>query len=268
MPELIATFVWALALMLLVMSAGWLVQRHEDQPAWSDVFWTFGVGTAGMACALTPLEGLPAPLVRRGLIAALCGIWSLRLGLHIAVRTAGGGQDARYAQMREQFGAGFQRHMLGFMLIQAPIGAALAGVVMIAAHAPGAPGLWDAASGAILALAIAGEGLADRQLARFKADPQNRGQICDAGLWARSRHPNYFFEWLIWLAYPLSALNYGLDRPWVWASLAGPVLMYLLLTRVSGVPPLERSMLASRGDAYRAYQARVPAFFPRLKLGA
>jgi steroid 5-alpha reductase family enzyme len=84
--------------------------------------------------------------------------------------------------------------------------------------------------------------------------------VCDAGLWHWSRHPNYFFEWLYWLAYPALALAGG----WQWGLLAfaAPALMFVLLTRISGIPMLEREMLAAKGDAYRAYQQRVSAFFP------
>jgi steroid 5-alpha reductase family enzyme len=111
-----------------------------------------------------------------------------------------------------------------------------------------------------LLLAIGGEGLADAQLARFKADPANHGKVCDAGLWGWSRHPNYFFEWLVWTAWPVIAI--GLAWPWGWLALAGPAFMALLLIKGSGVPPLEAAMIRSRGEAYRAYQRRVSVFIP------
>jgi steroid 5-alpha reductase family enzyme len=117
---------------------------------------------------------------------------------------------------------------------------------------------------AIAVIAIAGEGLADRQMHEFRRDPRNKGKVCDAGLWGLSRHPNYFFEFLYWLTYPALALSGG----WAWGLLAfgAPVLMFILLTRISGIPMLEREMLASKGAAYRAYQQRVSAFFPFPKL--
>jgi steroid 5-alpha reductase family enzyme len=94
----------------------------------------------------------------------------------------------------------------------------------------------------------------------FKADPANKGKVADLGLWGWSRHPNYFFEWLGWLAYPVIGLDPA--QPFTWLSLTAPLVMFLLLTRVSGIPPLEAAQIASKGDAYRAYQARVSAFFP------
>jgi steroid 5-alpha reductase family enzyme len=87
--------------------------------------------------------------------------------------------------------------------------------------------------------------------------------VCDLGLWAWSRHPNYFFEWLGWFAYPAFAIDLSGRYPWGWATLLAPVLMFLVLRFGTGVPPLEAHMLRSRGQAYRAYQARVAAFLPR-----
>jgi len=107
-------------------------------------------------------------------------------------------------------------------------------------------------------LCVGGEALADRQLARFRAEPANRGRTCRAGLWAWSRHPNYFFEWLHWFAYPLLAFGH----PQWWLALAGPVLMLLFLYRLSGIPWTEQQSLRTRGDDYRRYQAQVSAFIP------
>jgi len=102
-------------------------------------------------------------------------------------------------------------------------------------------------------------------LERFRRNPANRGRVCDTGLWGRSRHPNYFFEVLGWFAYVAIAIEpaggYGIG----WAAFAGPALMYWLLVYVSGVPPLEAHMLRARGDAFRAYQARVNVFWPSLR---
>ena len=100
-------------------------------------------------------------------------------------------------------------------------------------------------------------------MAAFKSDPAHRGKICDTGLWAWSRHPNYFFEWLGWCAWPLFAIDLGGGWPWGWLALSGPAYMYWLLTRVSGVPLLEAHMRRSRPEAFAAYAERTSAFFPR-----
>jgi steroid 5-alpha reductase family enzyme len=115
---------------------------------------------------------------------------------------------------------------------------------------------------AILVAGIAGEWTADRQLTLFKADPRNRMAVCDVGLWSLSRHPNYFFEWLFWLAYPVIAIDLAGFNPYGWAALVAPTAMYWVLVHVSGIPPLEQHMLRSRGQAFHAYQKRTRAFFP------
>ena len=118
--------------------------------------------------------------------------------------------------------------------------------------------------GIALALScIAGEALADRQMRQFRANPANKGKICNTGLWARSRHPNYLFEFLFWGAYPLLGLT--TQSTWSLLSLAAPALMYLTLRYASGVPPLEAAMLESRGEAYRQYQSHTGAILPRFR---
>ena len=102
------------------------------------------------------------------------------------------------------------------------------------------------------------EALADLQLKRFRADPANRGKVCDVGLWRWSRHPNYFFEWLHWFAYVLLAVG----SPVWYLTLIGPVLMLVSLLWVTGIPFVEAQSLRSRGDAYRDYQRRTSPFVP------
>lgn len=246
-----------LAAMTVVMTASWLVQRAVGNAGWTDVFWTFGSGLTLAAAALWPLEGASA---RQVLVAALVFAWSLRLGLYVARRVAAHPEDARYAHFRKEWGEKFQSRMLTLSLPQAPATALLAVSVALAAHRPGPLGAQDALGVAILILAIAGEGLADSQMKRFKADPANAGKVCDAGLWGWSRHPNYFFEWTAWLAYPAIALDPA--QPLTLFSFTAPVVMLALLTRGSGLPPLEAAMLRSKGALYADYQARVSAFFP------
>ena len=107
-------------------------------------------------------------------------------------------------------------------------------------------------------VALGGETLADRQLAGFKADPSNRGKVCRTGLWRSSRHPNYFFEWLVWV----SLFVVALPAPWGWITIFAPALMLFFLLRVTGIPYTEQQSLRSKGDAYRAYQRTTNAFFP------
>jgi steroid 5-alpha reductase family enzyme len=262
MPELVLLILGLLAALVGVMAVAWIVQRAARDTGWVDVFWTLGSGAACVAAALWPLPSDQALPERRWLVAALAGVWSLRLGLYIAVRVGRAAEeDSRYRALRETWGAAYQRRLLPFVLVQAPVGAVLALAAALAARAPGSElGLRDMAALAIGILAIAGESLADAQMSRFRKDPANHGRIMDEGLWGLSRHPNYFFEWITWWAYPVLALDPS--RPVTWLSLGAPLVMFLILRFVTGVPPLERSMLARRGRAFAEYQSRVNAFVP------
>lgn len=249
------------AALSVAMAGAWLVQRLTHNGGWVDVIWSFATGAAGVAYALTArLEG-PGP--RQWLIALLVAAWSLRLGLHILDRTRGAPEDRRYAAFRVDWGEDFERRMFWFLQIQAAAASLLAISVLLAARNPrSGVGVADGAGVAVLAVAMLGEAVADWQLRQFRGDPRNHGGICDSGLWGWSRHPNYFFEWLGWVAYPVFAINLDGSTPFGWLALSGPAFMYWLLVHVSGIPPLEQQMLHSRGDAFRAYQARVSAFVP------
>lgn len=263
---MLAAALSALVFMLAVMLAGFAYQRAVANTGWVDVFWTYGTGAAGVAAALLPTTG-QAIAPRQILVAALVAVWSLRLGTFVALRVAAStSEDARYQAFRERWGAAYQRNLFWLLMAQPPVSALLALAVMLAAHAPGPLGLRDLLAALIMALAVGGESLADRQLSAFKRGKHAEGAICKRGLWSWSRHPNYFFEWLGWWAYPAIALDPA--HPLSWASLAAPAAMFLVLRFGTGVPPLEASMLKSRGDAFRAYQVRVSAFVPLPPKGA
>ena len=254
-----ALVVIALALWIL-MAVAWVVRQRTGNSGWVDTIWTFAVGLVGAGSALWPV-GSEAPNARQWLVAALVAIWSLRLGLHIAIRTAGISDDPRYAAFAKEWGAGASWRMFVFLQNQALGSIPLVFAIFVAARFPANELRWQDVLGAlILLVGIAGEAWADAQLKRFRTDPANRGRVCDVGLWRWSRHPNYFFEWFCWLAYPVIALS--LSYPWGLATLLAPVFMYWILVYVTGIPPLEEQMLRSRGERYRAYQSRTSKFFP------
>jgi steroid 5-alpha reductase family enzyme len=258
---MIITFIAAATLLSAIMAGAWALQRATGNSGWVDAVWSFGLGVAGLVLALVP--GIEAPSVRQIVVAVLIALWSLRLGLYIAQRSRHGPEDARYAALRREWGTEFEKRLFIFLQIQAAAAALLGLSMMLAAHNPAPwPRFLDFAGIAVLIAAVAGEGLADEQLRRFKANPANKGRVCDAGLWAWSRHPNYFFEWLGWVAYPLLAIDLSGGWYWGWLAVSGPAFMYWLLVYVSGIPLLEKQMLQARGAAYTAYQARVSPFFP------
>jgi steroid 5-alpha reductase family enzyme len=161
--------------------------------------------------------------------------------------------------MREFWGERAQRNFFLFFQAQALFIVIFALPLLAVTLSPRpALDLWDALGVVIWVVAVAGETVADRQLARFRADPANRGKTCRLGLWRLSRHPNYFFEWLHWWAYvPL-----GIGGPWGWVTLLGPAMMWLFLFRITGIPHTEQQALISRGDDYRDYQRTTSVLIP------
>jgi steroid 5-alpha reductase family enzyme len=251
----------AIALSLSVLMVGaWLVQQRTGNSGWVDTIWTFSLGLVGAASALWPIGGA-APNARQWLIAVLVTAWSLRLGLHIARRSAGITDDPRYAAFAREWGADSPRKMFVFLQNQALGSIPLAFAIFVAARFPAATLRTQDYLGALILLAgIAGEAVADAQLKGFRGRAANHGRVCDVGLWRWSRHPNYFFEWFGWLAYPVIAVSPA--YPFGWAALLAPLFMYWILVHVTGIPPLEQQMLRSRGERYRDYQARTSMFFP------
>jgi steroid 5-alpha reductase family enzyme len=251
----------AIALSLSILMAGaWMVQQRTGNSGWVDTIWTFSVGLVGAVSSLWPFAGTP-PNARQWLVAALVMMWSLRLGVHIAVRTSGISDDPRYAAFAREWGVNAPRRMFVFLQNQGLGSVPLVFAIFVAAHFPGDALRWrDCLAALVLLAGIIGESIADSELKQFRETPGRHGQVCDVGLWRWSRHPNYFFQWLGWLAYPLIAISP--DYGWGWASLLAPVFMYWILVHVTGIPPLEEQMLRSRGERYREYQSRTSTFFP------
>lgn len=245
----------ALAALSALMLALWFAQRRSGNAGIVDVAWGANIGVAAVAWAALGDGWAP----RRILVAALVGLWSARLTWHLWQRVVGEEEDGRYAWMRSEYGGGFDRFMLWFFQAQAVLAWALSlPVAVIAANESVGWRVQDGLAVALFVVSIAGEAVADRQLAAWRGDPENRGRTCRAGLWRYSRHPNYFFEWLHWCVYPLLALG----QPWGWVLWLAPAVMLFLVVKVTGIPPTEAQSVRSRGDDYRAYQRETNAFFP------
>lgn len=251
-------FAYVLILAALYFSATWVVARLLDNWSIVDVAWSYGFALIGLWILAVSAWNPSDPFLW---LAIATTLWSLRLGTHLAARVLGhlDREDGRYLKMRAEWGAATGWKMYRFYLYQA-VALALLLLPLISAAPAGAPRLWHWVGLALFLLAMAGESLADAQLAAFKRDPAHRGQVCRRGLWAWTRHPNYFCEWLTWLAFALLSCNgtyFGLP------GFVCAAVMYHLLTKVTGIPLTEAQLLASKGEAYAAYQREVPAFWPR-----
>lgn len=242
--------------MVLVMGIGFLVQLRTRNAGIVDALWAAGVGAAGMVFAWGG-TGLPG---RRMLLAGLAALWGFRLAGYLFFnRVWGRPEDGRYAMLREKWGEKAFQFLFIFFQIQA-LWVVLFALPFLAvgANSRAFPSWLDALGVLIWILAVAGESLADSQLARFRDQPGHQGKTCRSGLWHYSRHPNYFFEWVHWFAYVVLALG----SPLWWLSLSGPVVMLVFLYKITGIPYTEKCALQSRGDDYRRYQETTSAFVP------
>lgn len=241
--------------MLALGLAGWLITLPRNNVNLVDSLWSLFFLADALIYAFSP-ETLTE---RAALVLILVTLWALRLSLHLLRRNWGKPEDHRYQAIRRNNSPGFAWKSL---FIVFGLQAVLAGVIVLplfAAIGAATPLSSLDYLGALLVLTGLGfEAMADRQLARFKADPANRGQVMDRGLWRYSRHPNYFGEACVWWGFWLIALASG--AAW---SILSPLLMTFLLLRVSGVALLEKD-IAERRPAYRDYIARTSAFLPWL----
>jgi steroid 5-alpha reductase family enzyme len=254
-------FLIGAAVSVLIMVITWLVQCRTKNAGIVDVVWSFTV----TAPVLTVTVG---SITRNNWIAPALMLfvhlmWALRLSWYLHSRYKSEVEDARYTALRQEWGASANAKMLRFYLAQTMGSFLLALPLVVIATAPRtAPWIPILFSSAIL-LSIFLESLADRQLAAFKANPANKGQICRSGLWSRSRHPNYFFEWTIWVWFATWALTSGYI-PISLMALIAPAMMYHFLVNVTGVKPTDEHMARTRPEAYADYARTTPAFFPRI----
>lgn len=252
---------WGLSASALMMFVLWLVQRRTNNAGIVDAGWAFGIGGLTLGIAFFS-EGA---VLRRVLVAAIAVVWSMRLGYHLVRRTSNEPEDGRYQNLRNWAGDKQQAVLFAFFLMQASWVVLFAMPQYIAMQNKSPFAWFDIAAIGIFAISFIGESIADRQLAAFRQSAGNRGKVCRVGLWRYSRHPNYFFEWLHWFAYPLLAAGLG---ELAWLTMIGPGLMLLFLLKITGIPPTEKRALQSRGEQYREYQRTTSAFVPWFPKGS
>ncbi len=239
---------------MLIFWAIYLVRRNVSIV---DIAW--GIGFVAVVLVYFMLgEGF---IWRKVLVVTVVSIWAVRLVNHLALRFLPEQDDPRYHLLLRKW------PYVNYPTFQVLTLFLLQGCLITILSLPFALMSQDELSyfstyevfGLLLwMVGVVGESVADRQLEQFKQNPANAGQVCDWGLWKYSRHPNYFFEWIVWVGFCLMALS----APWGLFSVISPILMFFLLVMGSGIPITEAHALEKKGDAYRDYQKRTSAFFP------
>jgi steroid 5-alpha reductase family enzyme len=260
MNSVLSILALATVLAVLLMTIIYLLGRRMHNYGIVDIAWSWGFSLLVLFYAFTA-GGLP---LRNQLLCACVILWSGRLGWHLYRRVMGHHpeEDGRYLQLREEWGSRTDRLMFGFYQLQAAVLILLSIPYLIVVRNPTAeihPLEWLGVVTVILA--VLGEGIADAQLNRFKLNPENRGKTCRDGLWGYSRHPNYFFEWLVWMGIFAIALT----SPYGWLAAISPLLILYFLLKKTGIPATEEQALRTKGDDYREYQRTTSAFIPWFK---
>ena len=249
------------AIVVVMMFVLWLIHLRIGNASIVDPGWAFGLPVLAVTYAWLGT----GYLWRRWVFAGMAVIWGTRLGFHLLARILGDPEEGRYQELRRQWKTKLPLKFLIFFEFQALLDVFLSVPFLLAAVNPAQSLSLAEYAGCVLWLvAVIGEAVADGQLAAFKRSPASRGQVCQQGLWRYSRHPNYFFEWLIWVAWAVFALA----SPHGWITLSCPLLMFYFLFRVTGVPATEAQALRSKGEAYRRYQQTTSVFIPWFRKAA
>jgi steroid 5-alpha reductase family enzyme len=238
-----------------VMLLPWLIHFPLRNAAIVDAGWAGGLALLGVLYAVMGAGWAP----RRIAIAFMASVWGLRLALYLLfTRVIGHPEEGRYVQLRKQWRNNISLKFL-FFKFQTVLCIVLAVPFLLASQNPApAFSIFEYVAVVLWVVTIAGEVTADMQLSAFKSNADNSGKTCRVGLWNYSRHPNYFFEWLIWVAFCLFAI----DSKFGYLAFVPPALMLYFLFRVTGIPATEAQALRTRGEDCMRYQETTSAFVP------
>ena len=233
--------------------ATWLASLKQRDVSLVDRMWSLMIAAPAIAYAWV----LDPPWNLRTVgMSLLLAFWAVRLAAYVSRRNWGHGEDRRYQAIRARNEPNFPIKSLYLVFVLQAVLAWLISTPLLAVFTYDRGTTWlDIAGLAIVLFGVVFEAVADQQLARFKADPANRGKVMDRGVWRYTRHPNYFGEFCAWWGFFVMALPLG---PW---SFVSPLIMSVLLLKVSGVALLEKD-IGERRPAYRDYILRTNAFFP------
>ncbi len=249
----LTSYVIGLGVILTAATGFWLVSLLKRDVSIVDSLWSLMFLFAALTYAIT----LPEPGPRSTLVLILVALWALRLGGYITWRNWGEDEDRRYRKIRADNEPNFELKSLFIVFLLQGVIAWVVSLPLLVAQASAAPfGLVDYAGIALWVIGMIFEAGGDFQLARFKSDPENQDKVMDQGLWRYTRHPNYFGNACLWWGFGLIALSAG-----AWWALVSPVIMTILLLKVSGVSLLEQD-IGERRPKYADYVERTSAFFP------
>jgi steroid 5-alpha reductase family enzyme len=254
MPSLLSLYATLIILTWLYVTIVFFISLIRKRNDVADIAWGLGF----LLATVYAYTQRPFDFDRGLLVVVLVGVWALRLALHIYVRNRGKVEDRRYRAWREQWGRWFYlRSYLQIFILQGALMLVVVSPAVLTALTPGSSlRLSDILGVAIWVVGFGFEAIGDWQLARFKRDAGNAGKIIQTGLWRYSRHPNYFGEvtqwWGLWLI--------ALAVPAGWATIIGPITITFLITKVSGIPMLEKN-LAARPE-FSEYMRTTSVFFP------
>ncbi|MES2923251.1 MAG: DUF1295 domain-containing protein [Verrucomicrobiota bacterium] len=245
------------AMMMLIFFFAWIAAEKLSNYSLVDAVWALGIGLSASLWLAVVGDFSDKETVAAALIAT----WSARLGGHLLRRIskAHPEEDARYVKLREVWNGRvssaffwfFQAQGISVVLLALPF-------LLIAADPDSSWSAWESAGLVVAAAGILGESVADAQMSRFKARNTDSKAVCQDGLWRYSRHPNYFFETVIWTGFYV----YACGSEWGWTMIYAPATITFLLLKVTGIPPTEAAAVARKGDAYRRYQKSTSSFIP------
>ena len=260
--SLITLIIYSLIACCVIMALVWLWSYKIKNAGVVDIFWSYNFPVIAIILFLFA----PGFEVRKTLLCSMVILAGSRLGTHLAIRIFSHlrEEEPRYKQIREEWGANAEKKMFGFFQMQA-ISNVLLAIPFFIVTMNTAPEIspLEYAGIALWFISVISETVADKQLASFKKDPANKGKVCDKGLWHYSRHPNYFFEWLMWLSYFIFALA----SPYGYLAIISPLVILYLLLKVTGIPLTEQQSLRTKGETFKKYQQTTSEFVPWFKKG-
>ncbi len=256
-PEFWSLFGWGALIVAVIFTLTWLLSLKLDNFSFVDVAWSYGLVFIAPLYAFAGDGHTP----RKMLATAMAVLWSLRLGTYLLMRIGRHHphEDVRYQVLRTDWKDHLARHFFFFFQAQALLILLLSVPVLLACLNPAPQLSAIEIIGAVeWLIGISGEAVSDAQMGAFKHRPDSKGKVCQEGLWRYSRHPNYFFESMVWWGFWLFACG----SPWGWITVYAPVMILYTLLRVTGIPLTEKCAVESKGEAYIEYQRTTSAFVP------